>query len=105
MLYFNRIDIIEGIDPAKSNKNKECIIYHSWFFNEGFEFQDSVCSGCHDLTMMCFNISNIAIITVKGIDYRFIVNDIRKSEAINFLENSVLDDRGYIKNACQRNQY
>ena len=40
MLYYDRIDITEGTDPTKSNKSKECIICHYWFFNHGFEFQD-----------------------------------------------------------------
>ena len=33
MLYYNRIDISEGINLAKSNKSKECLIFHYWFFN------------------------------------------------------------------------
>ena len=48
-----------------------------------FGFQDSIYNGCHDLNMLCFNISDIAIITVKGADY----HDINKSEA-NHSENS-----------------
>ena len=47
MLYYDRIDISEGI-----------------------EFQDYVYNGCHDLTMLSVNISDIAIITVKNVDYR-----------------------------------
>ena len=35
--------------------------------NHGFNFQDSVCNGCHDLTILNVNISDIAIITVKSI--------------------------------------
>ena len=74
-------------------------------FNHSFKCQDSVCNGCHDLLTLCVNISNIAIITVKGADYCCIVHCISKSDAINLLENSVLDDQGYIKNACQINLY
>ena len=55
-----------------------------------------VCNGCHDSTILCLNISNLGIITVKGIDYCCITNGISKSEAINLLENSVLNDREYI---------
>ena len=33
----------------------------------GFKSQGSACNGCHDLTMLCLEISNFAIITVKGI--------------------------------------
>ena len=38
--------------------------------------------------------SDIAIITVKGVDYRFIIHDISKSDAILLLKDSVLDDPG-----------
>ena len=39
MLPYGRTDIIEGIDPTKSNKTRECMICHYWFFNRGFKFQ------------------------------------------------------------------
>ena len=96
MLYYDRIDISEGIDLVKSGNSKECIVCHYWFFNRGFKFQDSVCNGCHDLTMLSVNISDIAIITVKNVDYRCIIHNIHKSEAINLLINSVLEDYGFI---------
>ena len=96
MLHCDRTDISEGIDLAKSNNSKECIIWHYWFFNHGFEFQDHVCNGCHDLTMLCLNISDITIISVKNVDYRCIIHNIGKYEAINLLKNSVLEDRGDI---------
>ena len=25
-------------------------IFHHWFFNHGFKFQDYICNECHDLT-------------------------------------------------------
>ena len=65
-------------------------------FNHGFKFQDSVCNFCHDVTMLSVNISDIAIITVKNVDYHFIIHKITKSEAVNLLKNSVLEDRRYI---------
>ena len=46
--------------------------------------------------MLCLNISDIAIVTVKGVDYRCIIHDISKSEANFLLQNSVLGDRRYI---------
>ena len=66
-----------------------------WVFNHVFEFQDSVSNGCHELTMLCLNVGDIVIITVKGVDYRCIIHDISKFEAIRLLESSVFDDRGY----------
>ena len=96
MLYYDRIDISEGIDLAKNNNIKEWMICNYWFFNYGFEFQDSVCNGCHDLIMLCLTISDITIITIKNVDYRCIIHNISKSEAINLLKNSILEDRGCI---------
>ena len=66
-------------------------------FYHGFKF--------HDLTMLCLSISDIAIITVNGVDYCCINHDISKSEAINLLKNPKLEDRGIYKYAYQRNQY
>ena len=33
MLYYDRIDISEGIDLTKSSKSREYMICHYWFFN------------------------------------------------------------------------
>ena len=41
-----------------------------------------------DLTILTVNISNIAIITVKNVDYCSIIHNISKSEAISLLENA-----------------
>ena len=68
-----------------------------WFFNYGFKFQDSVYNGCHHLTVLCFNISDIANFTIKNLDHHFIIYNISKSEETNWLKNSVLENRGYIK--------
>ena len=46
--------------------------------------------------MLSVKISDIAIITVKYVDYRCIIHNISQFEAINLLKNSVLEDRGYI---------
>ena len=72
------------------------MICHYWFFNHEFKFQDSACNGWNDLTMLGVHISNIAIINVKNVDYRFIVHNISKSEAVKLLKHSVLEDCEYI---------
>ena len=53
---------------------------HHWHFNHGTKFENSFCNGCHDLTMLCLSLSDNAIFTVKGVDYRCIIS---KSEAIH----------------------
>ena len=96
MQYYDKINISEGTDLTKNNRIKAYMICHYCFFNHGFKFQDSVSNGCHDLTILCLNISNVAIVTVKNVDYRCIIHNISKSEAINSLQNSVLGNWGYI---------
>ena len=46
--------------------------------------------------MLSVNISGTAIITVKNVDFRCTIHKILKSEAINLLQNFVLEDRGYL---------
>ena len=70
------------IDVTKTNKSKEYLLCHYLFFNHGFNFQNSLCNVCHDLMRMCLNLSNLAIITVKGVDYCCIIHNIGKFKAI-----------------------
>ena len=46
--------------------------------------------------MLCVNTSNIGIMTVKGIDYRFIIHGISKFEGIHLLKSSMLDNHVYM---------
>ena len=55
-----------------------------FLFNHGFKFHNSVCNGCHDLTMLTSNISDIATTAIINIDYCCTIPNIR-SAAINFL--------------------
>ena len=58
MLYFDRIDVSEGIDVNKTSKWKECNICHYWYFlNKGFKFQSYACNRCHDLATMSMNLA------------------------------------------------
>ena len=47
------------------------------------------------LTILCLNISDIAIVTVKNFDYRCIIHNVSKSEPISSLENSFLENRSF----------
>ena len=86
MLYFDRIDVSEGIYVIKTSASKECDICHYWYFlNFSFKFQPNACNRCHDLLMMSINLSEVAILNFKGSDYCCIISLISKSEAINLL--------------------
>ena len=79
MIYFDRIDVSEWIDFNKIIKSKECNICNYWYFlNKDFKFQPNVCNRCHDLLMMSMNLSNIAILNIKGSDYHCIISGISK---------------------------
>ena len=47
--------------------------------------QPNVCNRCHDLLIMSMNLSNIAILNIKGSDYCCIISGISKNEAINLM--------------------
>ena len=94
MLYFDRIDVSEEIDVNKASASKECDICHYWYFlNYSFKFQPNVCNRCHDLLMTSINLSNIAILNIKGSDYCCIVSLISKNEAINLMQNADLTEK------------
>ena len=55
MWLYEKIDISEGIDFDKTDKSKECMICHCWFFKDkNFNFEKLVCNGCHDISMICY---------------------------------------------------
>ena len=79
-----------------SNNSKNVRFVVIVFFKSWIQFQDSVCNGCHDLTMLCLNISDITITTDKNVNYRCIMHNINKCEPINLSKHFLLEDRGYI---------
>ena len=69
VLFYDRIDVSEGINVNKTSASKDCDIYHYWYFlNDSLKFESNVCNRCHDLLMMSVNLSNIAILNNKGFD-------------------------------------
>ena len=48
--------------------------------------------------MTAYELKNIAILNVKGVDFRCILWGISKDEAANRLNNSMLEDRGLLWN-------
>ena len=94
MLYYNRIDVPEGIDDNKTSAPKECDVCLFWYFlNFSFKFQPNVCNRCHDLLMMSVNLSNIAILNIEGSDFRCIISLISKNEPINLMQNIDLTEK------------
>ena len=104
MLYYDKIDVLEGIDVNKASASKECDVCHYWYFlNFSFKFQPNVCNRCHHLLMMSMNLSDIAILNIKGSDYCCIISLISKNGTVNLMQNVDLTEKSgnYKKNKYQ----
>ena len=94
MLHYDRIDVSEGTDVNKTSASKECNICQYWYFlSYRHEFQPNVCNRCHYLLMMSMNLSDIAILNIKGFDYLCIISLISKNEAIKLMQNADLTEK------------
>ena len=93
MLYYDRNDVSEGIGVNKTSASKECDICHyQYFLNYSFKFQPNACNRCYDLLMMSLNVSEIAILNIKGSDYCCVFISISKNKAINLFKNAHFGD-------------
>ena len=71
MLQYEKIYVSERIDTNKTSASKECMLYDYWYFKDvGFKFQTHVCNKCHDVLITAYELKNIAISIVKGVDFR-----------------------------------
>ena len=94
MLQYEKVDVSEGIDINKLNMSKECITCHYWYFSDiDYKFEPHVCNKCHDILWMAYELENIAILIVKGVDYRNVLWNMTRNDAMNRLNNSNLDDK------------
>ena len=95
MLWYQKINISEGIDVNKTSESKECGLCHYWFFKDiGFKFEEHVCNKYHELLTIAHSLKDTAILSVKGATFRCILMGINKNEALKRLNNSVTYDRG-----------
>ena len=94
MLEIDRIDISEEIDINKTNISKECDICHYWYFlNKSFNYEPYLCNGCHDLMQKAMNFNDVAVVSIKGNDYRIHFWCLSKDDAISIMHNSNLNDK------------
>ena len=97
MLEIDRIDISEGIDIDKTNKSKACDICHYWYFlDKSFNYEKYLRNGCHGLMQKVMNFNDVAIVSIKGIDYRIHFWCMSKNDAIVLMTNSSLNDKNRI---------
>ena len=97
MLEYDRIDILEGIDTNKTSTSKECDICHYWYFlDKNFNYEKYLCNGCHDLMQKAMSFNDVAIVSIKGNDYRIHFWYMSKNDAIALMNNSNLNDKNGI---------
>ena len=75
MLYYDRMEVSEGIDVNKTSASKEFDVCHYWYFlNFSFTFRPHICNRCNDLLLMSVNLSDIPILNIKGSNYCCIIS-------------------------------
>ena len=91
---YDRIDISEGIDINKTSASKEYDICDYWYFlNKNFSNEPYLCNGFHDLMQKAMNFNDVAIVSIKGNDYRIHFWYMSKNDAINSINNSSLNEK------------
>ena len=69
MLYYDLIVVSEGTDVNKASASKECYVCHYWcFLSYIFKFEPNVCNRGHDLSMMCKNFRDTAILNIAKLN-------------------------------------
>ena len=97
MLQYKKNSISEGIYTNKTSASKECELCHYCYFKDvPFIFEPHACNKCRDVLMTAYELKNIVILNIKGVDFRCILWGISRDEAVNRLNNSVLEDKGLL---------
>ena len=83
MLWYQKIDVSEGIDINKASASKECELCHYWLFKDiGFKSEEHVCNKCHDSLTTGYSLKDIAILNAKGATFICILMGISKNEGL-----------------------
>ena len=94
MLECDRIVISEGIDVDMSDKSKECMLSHYWYFlNKNFSYGPYLCDSCYNIMQKCNKPKNIAVVHVTKSVYRIFFLYMSKREAKKLMTNSNLIDK------------
>ena len=71
MLQYEKVNVSGGIDSNKTSAIKECMLCHYWYIKDvGYKFEQQVCNKYYDTLMTAYELKNIAILFIKGVDFR-----------------------------------
>ena len=101
MLEYDRIGISVEIDINKTNASKKCDICHYWYsLNKVFKYECysiekylRLNNGCYELMLKATNFNDVAIVSVKGSDYRTHFWHMNKADATNVMKNANLNEK------------
>ena len=78
---------------TKKNASKECDICRYWYvLAKNVKYEPNLWDGCHDLIQKLMTFNDIAVVSVKGIDYRNHFWYMSKNDAKNIMKNSNLNE-------------
>ena len=64
--------------------------------DRGCKHEPDVCNGCHNISVIAFELENVAILKIKSLDYKCVIWNMSRSDAINMLNNSKLNNKGLL---------
>ena len=100
MLEYDRIDILEGVDIGKTNKSKEWMLCHYWYFlDKNFSYGPYFFDGCYNMTQKSTDFKNIAIVHIKKIAHGIYFPYMNKHKTKKLMTNfGLIDKMGSIMN-------
>ena len=94
MLDHDRIDISEGIDVDKTNKSKECMLCHYWYFlDKNFSYGSYLCNGCYNMKQKSVDLKILLLFILKKNACRLYFLCMSKHKAKKLTTNSNLIDK------------
>ena len=63
------------------------------FLDKNYIYELCLCNGCDDLMQKAMNFNNVAIVSIKGNDYRIQFWYMNKDDAISIMNNSSLNEK------------
>ena len=65
---------------------KNVIFAIIWYFSDkNFNYEPYLCNGCHDLMVKAMSFKSVAIVSIKGNDYRIHFYYISKNDAVTLM--------------------
>ena len=73
MLVCEKIDISDGIDVDMSDKSKECMLCHYWYFlGKSFRYGPYLCDGCYNMMQKYNSLKILLLLILKKVYTEFV---------------------------------